>query len=75
MVPIIGNWVVPFEEIRWYPFRKLAGSLSGNSALNYNKLKRLCKNPKFRGQLFDSFTTDDIDGAFEDMYLNQQLKN
>lgn len=32
MVPIIGNWVVPFEEIRWYPFRKLAGTLSGNSA-------------------------------------------
>jgi DNA-binding transcriptional LysR family regulator len=25
--------VVPFEEIRWYPFRKLAGTLSGNSAL------------------------------------------
>jgi hypothetical protein len=32
VVPIIGNWVVPFEEIRWYPFRKLAGPLSGNSA-------------------------------------------
>jgi hypothetical protein len=25
--------VVPFEEIKWYPFRKLAGPLSGNSAL------------------------------------------
>jgi phage-related protein len=32
VVPIIGNRVVPFEEIRWYPFRKLAGPHSGNSA-------------------------------------------
>jgi hypothetical protein len=41
MVPIIGNWVVPFEEIRWYPFRKLAGTLSGNSALNTIRFKIL----------------------------------
>lgn len=49
------------QEIAKYAKRRIFR----HSFLNYNKLKTLCKNPKFRSQLIDSNTNDDIDFAFE----------
>lgn len=35
--------MVPFEEINWYPFRKLAGTLSGNSAEADSDIKKVVR--------------------------------
>lgn len=56
-----ANYFKDKQEVAKYAKRRIY--LYSN--LSYSRLKKLCKNPEFRGQLFNSYTKEDIDRAFE----------
>lgn len=56
-----ANWFKDKQDVAKYAKKRIYRYCH----FNYRHLKSLCKNPEFRGQLFNSYSKEDIDHAFE----------
>jgi hypothetical protein len=57
------NWFKDKQAVEKYAKKRIFQ----HCYINYNQLKTLCKNLEFRGQLFNSITSGDIDSVFKNL--------